>query len=86
MDPRSAASATDLAGQAGALSTGLGILTIQVFPIAMPLLVLALGPVVLLAVVIGLLALPILIPVRLGRLALRALRGPPPQPVRSLSS
>ena len=75
MDANSAPpSAADLAGEAGALSAGLGILTIQIFPFALPLILLVIAPLAVLAVAGLLLALPILVPLWLGRLAIRALR------------
>jgi membrane protein implicated in regulation of membrane protease activity len=76
-------SAADLAGEAGALSAGLGILTIQFFPFALPLIVLVIGPLAVLAVAGLVLALPILVPIWLARRALTALRRRPrPRPVR----
>jgi membrane protein implicated in regulation of membrane protease activity len=68
-------SPADVAAEAGGLIAGLGILTIQFFPIAMPLIILVIGPLAVLALAGLLLALPILLPLWLGRLALRALRG-----------
>jgi hypothetical protein len=68
-------SPADLASQAGGLIVGLTTLTIQIFPFALPLLILVIGPLAVLALVGLLLALPILLPLWLGRLALRALRG-----------
>jgi membrane protein implicated in regulation of membrane protease activity len=76
-------SAADLAGEAGALTTGLGIIIIQFFPFAMPLIVLVIGPLALLAVAGLVLALPILVPIWLARRVLPALRRQPePRPVR----
>lgn len=69
-----ATSAADLAGEAGGLLAGLGILTTALFPFALPLLILTFGPLLPLAVVGLVLALPILVPYWLGRLLLRALR------------
>jgi hypothetical protein len=82
MDAHSTAPSTaDLAGEVGALSAGLGILTIQLFPFALPLIVLTFAPLVVLALAGLVLALPILLPLWLGRLALRALRRrPEPRP------
>jgi hypothetical protein len=70
-------SPADLAGEAGGLIAGLGILTIQLFPIAMPLLILVIGPLAVLALAGLVLILPILLPLWLGRLALRALHRTP---------
>jgi hypothetical protein len=67
-------SAADLASEAGALSTGLGILTIQLVPFAMPLIVLTIAPLAVVALAGLVLALPIVVPVWLGRRAWRALR------------
>jgi hypothetical protein len=67
-------SPADLAGVAGGLIVGLTTLTIQVFPLALPLLILVIGPLAVLALAGLVLAIPILLPLWLGRLALRALR------------
>jgi hypothetical protein len=81
MDDRSQApSPADLAGEAGALTAGLGILTIQLFPFAMPLIVLIIGPLAVLALAGLLLALPILLPLWLARRVLSALRQKAPVP------
>ena len=75
MDANSAPpSAADLAGEAGALSAGLGILTIQIFPLALPLLILVIAPLAVLVLAGLLLALPILVPVWLARKLLAVLR------------
>jgi membrane protein implicated in regulation of membrane protease activity len=66
-------SATDVADAAGMLLVGLGIVTIQIFPLALPLLVLVIGPLVLLTLPLLLLALPVLGPLWLFR-ALRRRR------------
>jgi nitrate/nitrite transporter NarK len=67
-------SPADVAGEAGSIMAGLGIITVQFFPFALPLLILAFGPLLPLALVGLVLAVPILVPIWLGRLALRALR------------
>jgi hypothetical protein len=75
MDERSdAPSPADLADRAGALAAGLGILTIQLFPFALPLIVLTLAPLAVLALAGLLLALPILVPLWLARRLLPVLR------------
>jgi hypothetical protein len=75
MDTRSESpSAADLAVEAGGLIQGLGTLTIALFPFAIPLLVLVIGPLAVLGLAGLVLALPIVLPLWLGRLALRALR------------
>jgi hypothetical protein len=88
-------STADLAGRVGALNVGLGTLTFQLFPFALPAIILVVGPLAVLAVAGLLLVLPILVPLWLGRLGLRALRGrsrpqpaPPPsqRPAGSLRS
>ena len=68
-------SALDLLDEAGALVVGLTTLTIQIFPFALPLLILVIGPLAVLGLAAALLALPIVLPFWLGRLALRALRN-----------
>jgi NADH:ubiquinone oxidoreductase subunit H len=67
-------SAADIAGHVGALSAGLGILTVPLFPFAIPLIVLTIAPLAVLAVAGLLLALPILLPLWLARRVLAALR------------
>ncbi len=82
MDEHSEAPSTaELAGEVGALSVGLGILTVPLFPFAMPLILLVIGPLAVLALAGLLLALPILLPLWLARRVLRAVRRrrePPP--------
>jgi hypothetical protein len=76
-------SAADLADRVGALAAGLGILTVPLFPFAIPLILLTIAPLAVLAVAGLLLALPILLPLWLARRVLSALRrGPQPVPVR----
>jgi nitrate/nitrite transporter NarK len=84
MDPRTEApSATDLAGEAGGLLGGLGLITIALFPFAVPVLILVIGPLAVLALAGLVLALPILVPVWLFRVLRSRLRGRPQrQPVR----
>jgi hypothetical protein len=53
--------ATDVADAGSMLAGGLGIITIQFFPFAVPLLVLVIGPLVLLTLPLLLLALPVLL-------------------------
>ncbi len=78
MDENSQApSPAGLAGEAGALVAGLGILTIQLFPFALPLIVLVIGPLAVLALAGLLLALPILLPLWLVRRVMPALRRAP---------
>jgi hypothetical protein len=73
-------SAADLADRVGALSAGLGILTVPLFPLALPLILLTIAPLAVLAVAGLLLALPILLPLWLARRVMAALgrrRGRP---------
>jgi hypothetical protein len=88
MDEHSEAPSTaDLAGEVGALSVGLGILTIPFFPFAIPLIVLVIGPLAVLALAGLLLALPILLPLWLARRVLTGLRRRPQAlPVRHTRS
>jgi hypothetical protein len=67
-------SAADLAAEAGALSTGLGIVTMQFFPFALPLLLLVVAPLAVLALAGAVLALPVVFAVWLARRAMRTLR------------
>jgi hypothetical protein len=81
MHPRSeVTSSADLAGEAGGLLVGLGVVTTALFPFAVPLLILTFGPLLPLAVLGLVLVLPILLPYWLGRLLLRALRRHPKGP------
>lgn len=56
------------------LVVGLTTLTIQIFPFALPLLVLVIAPVAVLGLAAAVLLLPILLPLWLARLILSALR------------
>jgi hypothetical protein len=67
----------DLASEAGGILTGLNTLVIQLFPFAMPLLVLTFAPLAVLALAGLLIAVPIVLPLWLGRTAFRALRRKP---------
>ncbi len=53
---------TEVAGEAANILAGLGILTIQLFPIALPLILLTLAPLAVLGLALALVALPLLIP------------------------
>jgi hypothetical protein len=64
----------DLASEGGAFMTGLSTVLIQVFPFALPLLILTFLPLAVLGLALALLALPIVLPLWLARLAFRALR------------
>jgi hypothetical protein len=62
----------DVAAEAGSLMAGLGILTVQIFPFSLPLLILVVGPLLPLAVAGLLLAAPFLLPVWLARVVRRS--------------
>jgi hypothetical protein len=79
-------SPADLAGEAGMLVVGLTTLTIQIFPFALPLLILVIGPLAVLALAGLLLALPILVPLWLGRKLVAILRGRRPSSAEPLAS
>jgi hypothetical protein len=57
----------DVAAEANSLSAGLGIITIQIFPFALPLLLLCIAPLLPLVVVGLLLAAILYLPVKLVR-------------------
>ena len=61
--------------QANALSAGLGIITVQLFPFALPLLALCIAPLLPLIVVGLLLAAIFYLPLRLVRFLTRKLTG-----------
>jgi hypothetical protein len=65
----------DLAGYVGGLAVGLTTVTIQIFPFALPLLILVIGPLAVLGLAAALLALPIVLPLWLGRRIIRSLRS-----------
>jgi hypothetical protein len=79
--PRAAASSADVGMEATTLFAGLGILTLQLFPLALPCLLLVFGPLAVLAVAGLLLAIPFALPLWLARVVLRSRRrrtaGPP---------
>jgi membrane protein implicated in regulation of membrane protease activity len=60
-------STAEVAMETNALMTGLGILSFQLFPFALPLLVLVIVPLVPLAVVGLVLAVPVLVPLWIVR-------------------
>jgi hypothetical protein len=65
----------DVADQVNALSAGLGIITVQLFPLALPLLLLCIAPLLPLIVVGLLLAVIFYLPLRLVRYVTRKLTG-----------
>jgi ABC-type Na+ efflux pump permease subunit len=69
--PRPAPSSGDVAMQVTNLSAGLGILTIPLFPLLLPGLVLVVAPLALVAMVGVLLAIPFILPLWLARIVLR---------------
>jgi hypothetical protein len=72
--PREGPSPAEIATEVGALSVGLGALTLQLFPFALPLLVLVLAPLALLGAAGLLLAGIVVAPFWLARGVLRRLR------------
>jgi hypothetical protein len=69
---RPAPSSADVAMEVANISAGLGILTIPLFPFALPALLLVIVPLVPLAIVGGLVAIPFLLPLWLFRTVRRA--------------
>jgi hypothetical protein len=67
---RTSPSLPDVAAEVNTFSAGLGIVTMALFPLAVPGLLLVIAPLLPLALVGGLLALPVI----LSRLLLRGLR------------
>jgi hypothetical protein len=79
---RASPSSADVATEANTLLAGLGILTIQIFPFALPLLLFVIAPLALAALAGALLAAPVVIPVWLARVVLRSRSGNPSPAVR----
>ena len=71
--PRTSPAPADLATEFANLAVGLGILTFVLFPFALPALLLVVGPLVPVAVVGALLAVPVVLPVWLARIVWRRL-------------
>jgi hypothetical protein len=69
---RPAPSSADVATEVANLSAGLGILTISLFPFALPALVLVIVPLMPLAIVGALVAIPFILPPWLFRTVRRA--------------
>lgn len=65
--PRTQPSSADVAMEVTNLSAGLGIVTIPLFPFALPGLLLVVGPLVPVALAAVLLAIPVVVPVWLVR-------------------
>jgi hypothetical protein len=63
----------DVAAEANALAAGLGIITVQLFPFALPLLLLCIAPLLPLIVVGLLLAAILYLPVKLVRFLTRSI-------------
>jgi hypothetical protein len=80
--PRAARPSTDVAMEVTNLSAALGILTLPLFPFALPGLLLVVVPLALLAMVGVLLAAPFVLPFWLARIVLRSRshRRTPPVP------
>jgi hypothetical protein len=70
--PRAAPSSADVATEVTNLSAGLGILTMALFPLAVPVLVLVVAPLALVAVAGLLLATPFVLPLWLARVLVRS--------------
>lgn len=68
---RTSSSSTDVTGELSAWMAGLGIITLALFPFAVPLLVLVIAPVALITVAGVLLAVPVILPVWLARVLKR---------------
>jgi hypothetical protein len=83
-------SPVELAAVVGSFVAGLTTLTIQLFPFALPLLILVIAPLALIGLVAAVLVLPILLPLWLGRRILLARRRRreqhPAAPDESISS
>jgi hypothetical protein len=72
---RDTPSAADVAAEAGGWAAGLGILTTVLFPFALPGLLLAAAPLIVLAVAGLILAAPVVLAVWLARAVARRLGG-----------
>jgi hypothetical protein len=71
--PRAGPSPTDVAAETSGLLAGLGILTMALFPIALPgLLLFVIAPLTLVAVAGLLLAIPLVLPLWLARTLVRS--------------
>ena len=70
--PRATPSSADVAMEVTNLSAGVGILTLPLFPFALPGLVLVVAPLAVLAAVGLLLAMPIVLPLWLARIVMRS--------------
>jgi hypothetical protein len=73
---RSPGSPSEALSELADLAAGLGILLLPLFPLAIPVMALLLGPLILLGLVAAVLAIPLLPPILLGRALLRR-RTPP---------
>jgi hypothetical protein len=72
---RSEGSPAEVAEVAGYLNTGLGILTFQYFPLALPLILLTVGPLVVLALPVVLIGVVVALPILLVRRLAAAVRS-----------
>jgi len=68
---RSPESLTEAISEIADLAAGLGILLMPLFPLALPVMALLLGPLILIGLVLGLLALPLVGPILLVRALVR---------------
>jgi hypothetical protein len=74
---RSPESLSEALSELADLAAGLGILLLPLFPLAIPVMALVLGPLILLGLVAALLAIPLLPPYLLARALLRRRVGGP---------
>jgi hypothetical protein len=65
-------STTDIAREVNIMLAGLGLLTVQFFPLALPLLLLTIAPLAVLALPLLLLGAVVILPLRLVRRLLRS--------------
>jgi hypothetical protein len=70
--PRATPSPADVASELNDLLAGVGILTMALFPFAVPVLVLVIAPLALVAVAGLLLAIPFVLPLWLVRMVVRS--------------
>jgi hypothetical protein len=73
---RSPESLSEALSELADLAAGLGILLLPLFPLAIPVMALVLGPLILLGLVAALLAIPLLPPYLLARALLRRRAAP----------
>ena len=79
---RSAESLSEALSELADLAAGLGILLLPLFPLALPVMALVLGPLILIGLVAAVLAIPLVPPFLLARVLLRRRARPPYGPGR----